>query len=163
MYDAIIEFPKMKVAVKTRDERVTDICYLPPAVKVQAPANPLAARAAEQLERYREDPNTRFELPLLIEGSDFQRRLWDALCTIPRGKTLTYGELAQRLGAEPRAIGQACGDNRLPIVIPCHRVVAADGLGGFAHSTTGYLLEAKRWLLLHECGADVSPPAGSRW
>jgi len=155
MYDAIIEFPKMKVAVKTRDERVTDICYLPPAVKVQSPTNPLAARAAEQLERYRADPNTRFELPLLIEGSDFQRRLWDALCTIPRGKTLTYGELAQRLGAEPRAIGQACGDNRLPIVIPCHRVVAADGLGGFAHSTSGYLLEAKRWLLLHECGADA--------
>src|SRR5207247_2139347 len=84
-----------------------------------------------------EVPDVRFDLPLAIEGSEFQRRLWDALCTIPRGKTLTYGELAQRLGAEPRAIGQACGDNRFPIVIPCHRVVAADGLGGFAHSTTG--------------------------
>src|SRR5438477_3954094 len=86
MYDAIIEFPKMKVAVKTRDERVTDICYLPPAVKVQSPTNPLAARAAEQLERYREDPNTRFELPLLIEGLDFQRRTGLAGSPIrPRG------------------------------------------------------------------------------
>ena len=155
MYDAIIDFPKMKVAVKTRDERVTDICYLPPVAKVQAPTNALAARAAQQLERYRDDPDTRFELPLVIEGSEFQRRLWDALCTIPRGKTLTYGELAQRLGAEARAVGQACGDNRLPIVIPCHRVVAADGIGGFAHATGGYLVEAKRWLLLHECGADA--------
>ena len=54
-----------------------------------------------------------------------------------------------------RAVGQACGDNRLPIVIPCHRVVAADGIGGFAHATGGYLLEAKRWLLAHECGADA--------
>jgi methylated-DNA-[protein]-cysteine S-methyltransferase len=122
---------------------------------VKAATTPLAERAVRQLERYREDPDAQFDLPLIIEGSPFQRRLWDALCTIPRGKTLTYGELAQRLGAEPRAIGQACGDNPLPIVIPCHRVVAANGIGGFAHSTEGYLLEAKRWLLLHECGADA--------
>ncbi|HEX6266952.1 MAG TPA: methylated-DNA--[protein]-cysteine S-methyltransferase, partial [Burkholderiales bacterium] len=96
----------------------------------------------------------RFDLPLLIEGTPFQRRLWEALCEIPRGKTLTYGELARRLDGEARAVGQACGDNRLPIVIPCHRVVAANGIGGFAHATGGYLLEAKRWLLAHECGAD---------
>jgi methylated-DNA-[protein]-cysteine S-methyltransferase len=155
MYDAIIEFPRMKVAVTTRDERVTDIRYLPPSAAPHAPSNALAERAVRQLENYRQNPDTRFDLPLAIEGTEFQRRLWDALCTIPRGKTLTYGELAQRLGAEARAIGQACGDNRFPIVIPCHRVVAADGLGGFAHSTSGYLLEAKRWLLLHECGADA--------
>jgi methylated-DNA-[protein]-cysteine S-methyltransferase len=155
MYDAIIDFPKMKVAVTTRDERVTDIRYLPPSATVKAPTNALAERAARQLEIYRQNPDVRFDLPLLIEGTDFQRRLWDALCTIPRGKTMTYGEMAKRLGGEARAIGQACGDNRLPIVIPCHRVVAADGLGGFAHSTSGYLLEAKRWLLLHECGADA--------
>ncbi|HEY3074693.1 MAG TPA: methylated-DNA--[protein]-cysteine S-methyltransferase [Burkholderiales bacterium] len=155
MYDVIIEFPKMKVAVTTRDERVTDIRYLPPSVAPRAPGNALAERAARQLESYRENPDARFDLPLAIEGTEFQRRLWDALCTIPRGKTVTYGELAQRLGAEARAIGQACGDNRLPIVIPCHRVVAAKGIGGFAHATEGYLLEAKRWLLLHECGADA--------
>src|SRR5258708_12922224 len=92
MYDAIIEFPKMKVAVKTRDGCVTDISYLPPAVKAQPPTNPLAERAARQLERYRDHPDVRFELPLLIEGSEFQRRLWAALCTIPPGKTLTYGD-----------------------------------------------------------------------
>src|SRR5439155_24416268 len=133
---------------------VTGISQLQPSVNVRAPTNPLAERAARQLERYREDPYASFDLPLLIEGSPFQRRLWDALCTIPRGKTMTYGELAQRLGAEARAIGQACGDNRLPIVIPCHRGVAANGIGGFAHATSGYLLEAKRWLLTHECVAD---------
>ena len=155
MYDAIIEFPRMKVAVRTREERVAEICYLPPAVATRSPSNALAARAAQQLEEYRDDPNTRFDLPLLIEGTEFQRQLWDALCEIPRGKTLTYGELARRLGVDARAIGQACGDNRLPIVIPCHRVVAADGIGGFGHATGGYLLEAKRWLLAHECGADA--------
>jgi methylated-DNA-[protein]-cysteine S-methyltransferase len=144
----------MQVAVKTRDGFVSEILYLPPSVAPKPPQTLLGERAAQQLERYRADPDTRFDLPLLIEGTPFQRRLWDALCAIPRGRTLTYGELARRLGGEARAVGQACGDNRLPIVIPCHRVVAANGIGGFAHSTGGYLLEAKRWLLAHECGAD---------
>jgi methylated-DNA-[protein]-cysteine S-methyltransferase len=155
MFEVIVEFPKMKVAVATRDGRVAEVRYLPPSVAAKAPENPLAERAARQLERYREDPDARFDLPLLIEGTPFQRRLWAALCEIPRGKTLTYGELAKRLDAEARAVGQACGDNRLPIVIPCHRVVAANGLGGFAHATEGYLLEAKRWLLMHEAAADT--------
>ena len=155
MFDAVIAFPKMKVAVATRDGRVSEIRYLPSSAPAKAPSNALAERAAEQLGRYLHDPNTRFDLPLLIEGTAFQRQLWDALCEIPRGQTLTYGQLGQRLGAEARAVGQACGDNRLPIVIPCHRVVAAKGIGGFAHSTTGYLIEAKRWLLMHECGADA--------
>ena len=153
MYDVVIEFPKMKVAVKTRDERVVEICYLPLSAKGVPPTNALAARAAKQLESYRENPDIRFDLPLLIEGSPLQRSVWEAMCAIPRGKTRTYGELARELGADARAIGQACGDNRLPIVIPCHRVVAADGIGGFGHATGGYLLEAKRWLLMHEAPA----------
>ena len=154
MFDVIVDFPRMKVAVATRDGHVSEIRYLPPSVEARDPKNALAERAARQLERYRKDADARFDLPLLIEGTPFQRRLWDALCGIPRGRTLTYGELARRLGGEARAVGQACGDNRLPIVIPCHRVVAADGIGGFAHATEGYLLEAKRWLLAHECGPD---------
>ena len=158
-WEAIIEFPKMKVAVVTREERIAGIRYLPLATEPKAPENALAERAARQLERYREDPDAKFDLPLLIEGTEFQRRVWDAMCAIPRGRTLTYGELARRLGEDsfdvPRAVGQACGDNRLPIVIPCHRVVAANGIGGFGHSTGGYLLEAKRWLLMHESSADA--------
>jgi len=153
MYDVIVEFPKMKVAVKTRDERVVEICYLPPSVKSVAPRTALAKRVAEQLERYRENADTKFDLPLVVEGTPLQRAVWEAMCAIPRGKTRTYGELARELGAGARDIGQACGDNRLPIVIPCHRVVAADGLGGFGHATGGYLLEVKRWLLMHEAPA----------
>jgi methylated-DNA-[protein]-cysteine S-methyltransferase len=154
-FQAVIEFPKMMVAVATREGRVAGIRYLPPDADLVAPRNALAERAARQLERYREDPDAKFDLPLLIEGTEFQRRLWDALREIPRGRTLTYGELARKLGGEARAVGQACGDNRLPIVIPCHRVVAADGIGGFSHSTGGYLIEAKRWLLMHESSADA--------
>lgn len=155
MYDVVLEFPKMKVAVATRDAQVAAIRYLPPAAAVLAPRNALAERAARQLERYREDPDAPFDLPLAIEGTPFQKRVWSAMCAIPRGRTRTYGDLAQELGGEARAVGQACGDNRLPIVIPCHRVVAAGSIGGFAHATDGYLIEAKRWLLLHEAQADA--------
>jgi methylated-DNA-[protein]-cysteine S-methyltransferase len=158
MYDVILEFPKMKVAVATRDERVCAIRYLPPQAATLAPRNALAERVARQLERYREDPDAAFDLPLAIEGTDFQKRVWQAMCAIPRGRTRAYGELAAELGGAGvemrRAVGQACGDNRLPIVIPCHRVVAADGLGGFGHARGGYLIEAKRWLLAHEAHAD---------
>ena len=158
-FDAVIRFPKMNVAVATRDGCVSEIRYLPASVPIKSPSSALGALAAGQLSAYLHNPDTKFDLPLLIEGTPFQKQLWDALCEIPRGRTLTYGELARRLGAARvamrRAIGQACGDNRLPIVIPCHRVVAANGIGGFAHSTSGYLIEAKRWLLMHECGADA--------
>ena len=153
MFDVVVAFPKMKVGVKTRDERVVEIRYLPPETEARPPANALAAAAARQLEEYRENPDMHFDFPVLIEGTDLQTGVWAAMRAIPRGKTRTYGELAKELGADARAIGQACGDNRLPIVIPCHRIVAADGLGGFAHSTSGYLLEVKRWLLMHEAPA----------
>jgi methylated-DNA-[protein]-cysteine S-methyltransferase len=155
VFDVVVGFPKMKVAVKIRGERVVEVRYLPAHTLLVHPESQLAERAAQQLERYREDPATRFDLPLAIEGTPFQRRLWDALCEIPCGKTLTYGELARRLRAPARAIGQACGDNRLPIVIPCHRVVASSGIGGFAHTRRGYLIEAKQWLLAHEAGAPA--------
>jgi len=153
VYDVVVEFPKFKVGVKTRGERVVEIKYLPSSTETVAAKNPLAARAAQQLEQYRDNPDTTFDLPLLIEGSDLQRVVWLAMCAIPRGKTRTYGDLAKEIGADARAIGQCCGDNKLPIVIPCHRVVAADGIGGFGHATGGYLLEAKRWLLMHEAPA----------
>jgi methylated-DNA-[protein]-cysteine S-methyltransferase len=155
-WDAIVEFPVMKVGVGTRDDRVVEIRYLPLSSSNIAPENALAERAVRQLERYRDDPDAVFDLPLRVEGTPLQRRVWEAMCAIPRGETRTYGAIARELGETDykalRAIGQACGDNRLPIVIPCHRVVAANGLGGFAHSTEGYLIEAKRWLLLHETG-----------
>ena len=159
MYDAIIEFPRMKVAVATRGDQVTGIHYLPPSTKTKAPTTPLAERAVQQLERYRENPDTSFDLPIVIEGTDLQKGVWRAMCAIPRGKTRTYGDIARELGGASvtmaRDVGQACGDNRFPIVIPCHRVVAANGLGGFGHATSGFMLEAKRWLLAHECGADA--------
>ena len=139
-WEAVIEFPKMKVAIATRTvdgaPRVACISYQPLGVESKDPENELAERAARQIERYREDPDTKFDLPLLIEGTEFQRRVWDAMCAIPRGRTLTYGELARKLSGDafdvPRAVGQACARNPRLLIVPCHRVVAEAGLGGFA-------------------------------
>ena len=81
----------------------------------------------------------------------FQRKVWDALMRIPCGTVKTYGSLAREIGGVARAVGQACGSNPYPVVVPCHRVVATGGgLGGFARERGGFLLDVKRWLLTHE-------------
>jgi methylated-DNA-[protein]-cysteine S-methyltransferase len=147
---AVIAFPAMRVGISTQDGMVAAITYLPPATPLVAPQDRVAERAARQLELYRDDPDAVFDLPLALRGTPFQRRVWRALESIPRGEVRTYGALAKSLGTAARAVGQACGENRFPLVIPCHRVVAAGGIGGFAHARGGYLLEAKRWLLGHE-------------
>jgi methylated-DNA-[protein]-cysteine S-methyltransferase len=116
---------------------------------------PAPVRAAiEQLDAYFAGELERFELELQLEGTPFQRRVWDALRRIPYGATTTYGALARELGAaEPRAIGGAVGRTPVPIMVPCHRVVGADG------SLTGYGggLDRKRTLLAFEAsGGDVA-------
>jgi methylated-DNA-[protein]-cysteine S-methyltransferase len=146
---AVVAAPFGAMAVETESGHVRALRFLPPTPEV-APSNDLGVEAVEQLKRYFADPGFRFDLPLDIRGSAFQCRVWDAISAIPSGTTRRYGELAADLGAPARAVGQACGDNRLPIVIPCHRVIGADSLGGFAHASSGFSLSVKRWLLEHE-------------
>jgi methylated-DNA-[protein]-cysteine S-methyltransferase len=101
-----------------------------------------------QLQEYFDGERTEFDLPLAPEGTSFQRKVWNALCEIPYGKTMSYGELARHIGqpGAARAVGLANGSNPLPIVVPCHRVIGADGsLTGF-----GGGIGRKRWLLSHE-------------
>ena len=138
------------VGIRTEGAALAEIVYLPRSAGTQGPTNALAERACKQIEKYAADPGYAFKLPLKQLGTDFQRRVWQQIAAIPLGETRTYGDLARALKSAPRAVGQACGTNYFPLVIPCHRVVAANGLGGFAHTSSGYLLEVKRWLLLHE-------------
>jgi methylated-DNA-[protein]-cysteine S-methyltransferase len=126
---------------------------LGPECGVDAERGAPAALAAE-LTAYFADPGHRFELPIELAGTPFQRRVWQALRAIPPGRTRTYGDLAAELGTSPRAVGGACRANPCPIVVPCHRVVGATGLGGFAGDRSGRKLDVKRWLLRHE-GADI--------
>ncbi len=111
-------------------------------------ARDILARACEQLAEYLARTRTTFDLPLAATGSPFERQVWDALCAIPYGSTLSYGELARRLGdpRASRAVGAANGKNPIPIIVPCHRVIGANGeLTGF-----GGGIDRKRWLLEHE-------------
>ena len=115
------------------------------------PAGAVLARTREQLNEYFARTRTTFDLPLAPAGSAFERRVWDALRAIPYGSTVSYGELARRLGdpRATRAVGAANGKNAIPIIVPCHRVVGARGeLTGF-----GGGLDRKRWLLEHEGAA----------
>lgn len=152
-FDAVVATPFGALGVRTEEDAIAEIRFLPPGTKTLEPTNALAARACQQLAVWIADPKARFDLPLKPAGTTFQRDVWRAIAAIPKGKTLTYGEIAKRLKSAPRAVGQACGRNPYPIVVPCHRVVASDGgLGGFASATGGYLLDTKRWLLAHEQG-----------
>ncbi|MDQ2093730.1 methylated-DNA--[protein]-cysteine S-methyltransferase [Rhodalgimonas zhirmunskyi] len=108
---------------------------------------PLLHEAARQLTAYFTDPSQGFDLPLLVHGSDFQRAVCAAMQAIPLGETRTYGELARDLGVPAQAVGQACGGNPIPVIIPCHRILGASGLGGFSG---GEGVETKVWLLRHE-------------
>src|SRR5258705_2720385 len=143
-YCAVLEFPAMRVGIRTRNEGLEGIRYLPRSAPLREPSSRFAERVVRQLERYREDPDASFDLPLAIEGTTFQRRVWRALERIPRGETRTYGQVATALGSAARAVGQACGENRLPIVIPCHRVVAAAGIGGVRAPAARAVLWARR-------------------
>ncbi|WP_179401516.1 methylated-DNA--[protein]-cysteine S-methyltransferase [Burkholderia guangdongensis] len=151
MFDAVIDAPFGKIGIRTDASVVREIVYLPDSVKSIAPASPLAKRTAQQIERYFERASATFDLPLADVGTAFQHRVWDAISAIPPGVVLTYGQLAKQIGSAPRAVGQACGANYFPLVIPCHRVVASGGIGGFAnHDGDGYFVKVKRWLLAHE-------------
>ena len=108
---------------------------------------PLLREACEQLNAYFRNELTRFDLPLRPGGSAFQRDVCAAMSAIPYGETRTYGELAEELGVVAQAVGQACGHNPIPIIIPCHRVLGASGLGGFSG---GDGIETKILLLRHE-------------
>jgi methylated-DNA-[protein]-cysteine S-methyltransferase len=93
---------------------------------------PLLLRAVDVLNRYFDGEAPAFELPFRPKGTAFQQRIWQAMREIPYGQTRTYGALAERAGGVARAVGMACGANPIPILIPCHRVVAQSGLGGYS-------------------------------
>jgi len=150
-FDAVLKTPFGAIGVRTEGDAVAEIRFLPPGTPAQEARSALARRTCMQLAAYLADPQAGFDLPLAPAGTPFQRRVWRAIAAIPEGRTLTYGEIAHRLKSAPRAVGQACGRNPYPVVVPCHRVVAAaGGLGGFASTRGGWLLDTKRWLLAHE-------------
>ena len=111
--------------------------------------NKMVQTIAKQITAYFNNINHDFKLPVNQHGTPFQQRVWQAISAIPRGQVLTYGQIAAQIGSGPRAVANACGANNLPLIVPCHRVVAQNGIGGFMQGNADGL-KVKRWLLKHE-------------
>jgi methylated-DNA-[protein]-cysteine S-methyltransferase len=158
IFSAIVAAPFGAIGIRTEAGALRELVYLAPHFGEKDGADALAEQAAQQVRHYLADPDFKFSLPLAEVGSPFQHRVWDAITAIPRGTVRTYGQIARHIGSAPRAVGQACGANWFPLVIPCHRVTAAGGLGGFSNhdDENGFHLGVKRWLLAHE-GATKTP------
>lgn len=161
-YQARFSAPFGVLGICCEDEVLTGIDFLATDALLQEASTPFAQEICGQLAAYFDDPDFHFNIPLKLDGTAYQGKVWRAMCAIPRGQTRQYGELAQELASSARAVGQACGANPIPIVIPCHRVVSKSGLGGFAHHREGYELDIKRWLLAHEAKIPALLTQGAR-
>lgn len=116
------------------------------------PENPTLKRLCAEIQAYLTNKNATFsavDVANAQSGTPFQQKVWQAICQIPLGQTQKYSEIAKKIGSGPRAVANACGANQLPILVPCHRVVAKNGLGGFMQGADGGLV-IKQWLLKHE-------------
>lgn len=160
MYSTVIAtpLPLPRLGILCEHGHIAGLRFLPATTALQAVAadNPdadLIGRLIDALADYFRQPGVTFDLPLAVAGTPFQQRVWRAISAIPCGETRSYGDLARELETSPRAVGGACRANPLPLLVPCHRVIAADGgNGGFMGHAPGQGMSAgvKAWLLQHE-------------
>jgi len=122
-YSARLKTPFAVLGIGTNGNALTTLTYLALTERATAPTDRIADQAVRELESYLAVPEFRFSVALAPAGTAFQQRVWAALSNIPRGQSRTYGEVARVVGSAPRAVGQACGVNRIALIIPCHRAV----------------------------------------
>lgn len=149
-YTAIIDSPCGMLGILDNGEVLQAINFLYNTQPLRRPSSLLAEEVINQLESFFSDSTFEFNLPLTKAITPFQSKARQALLSIPVGKTMSYGNVAKTIASSARAIAGACRRNPVPIIVPCHRVVAVDGLGGFAGALDGKPLENKKWLLKHE-------------
>ena len=149
-HDALINAPFGAVVISVHDNQLAiNLLIESPSVENQPSTHTLVKQAYEQIMQYLRQPTAKIDLPIKVYGTAFQQRVWQAIVAIPAGQTYTYGQLAKKIGSGPRAVANACGANNVPLVIPCHRVVAQHGIGGFMQGKQNAVL-IKQWLLAHE-------------
>ncbi|VAX06955.1 Methylated-DNA--protein-cysteine methyltransferase [hydrothermal vent metagenome] len=149
-YQAVIHSPIGPLGIITDGDKLYSIDFLPAGTKLQSATDAGTAQVTEELRNYFKHADWHFSLSLRPKGTAFQLSVWQQLRQIPIGEVRSYGQIAKALGTGPRAVGNACRNNPLPIVVPCHRVVAATGPGGYDGQTGGRNMEIKGWLLAHE-------------
>jgi methylated-DNA-[protein]-cysteine S-methyltransferase len=149
-YQACFPAPFAVLGILCAEDSVTGIDFLASDARPYPPHGSMAEAACGALKQYLKNPHCIFDLSLAPQGTSFQLRVWAALRLIPAGQTMTYAQLANLVGSGARAVANACGANPIPILIPCHRVVSVNGLGGFMRGREGASLDIKRWLLDHE-------------
>lgn len=152
---AVIVAPFGKVGIQTAlyegSLMLSQIFYAPEHLPLQSPQNLLEEEVIAQIQGYFSNAHRQFELPMIPQGTIYQNTVWQIITQIPAGETSTYGAIAKKIHSAARAIGGACGANPYPLIVPCHRVVAANSLGGFVqNNTAGYHRNIKIWLLQHE-------------
>jgi methylated-DNA-[protein]-cysteine S-methyltransferase len=155
-FDAVVPFSifgsgsdRLSLAITTTDMGLAGIDYVHD-LPAQVPTGDFAQEVVRQLGCYFENPQWQFDLPLDLAGTQFQQRLWLSLSNIAAGTTDTYGQLAHQLNSGAQAVGQACRRNPVPVVVPCHRVVSRQGMGGYAGEIDGEKMSIKLALLTHE-------------
>lgn len=152
-HNCVLDSPIGKLGIIVTRNQITKIDFLPANAPPVAVGSRVIRSAVANLKKYFYNPKLRLSLILnssaFLGGTVLQKKIWRALQKIPCGKTITYGELAKKIKTGPRVIGNACRANPLPIIIPCHRVVAATSLGGYCGKNKK-LLKIKKWLLKHE-------------
>lgn len=153
-FAAVMASPVGKLGLCVRGGALCELVFLSPRHREVRPAGAEAALIQRALLTYFEDPEQPLAVPVQLAGTAFQRRVWRALSLIPCGKIMTYGALAACLGSGARAVGNACRSNPVPILVPCHRVVASNGIGGFAGDRQGGRVAIKHRLLEHE-GVEI--------
>lgn len=149
-YQAKLSAPFGMLGIRCDDDTLFGIDFLPAGESPQRASCAFAEQVCRQLQDYFEKPDAKFSIPLAYVATAHRQKVWQAMLAIPRGQTRSYGELAAQLHSGAQAVGQACGANPIPIVIPCHRVVGKGNLGGFMKHGDGEPLSIKRWLLEHE-------------
>ena len=154
-YSLVLDTPLGRLGVQLTGDAVTRLDYLTQRTSLQPARTRTGQQVEGQLARFFDDPNAPFSVAVAATGTAFQMRVWAALQSIPPGETRSYGQLAARLGSGARAVGNACRRNPVSIIVPCHRVVAASGMGGYSGKTAERAIWRKHWLLSHE-GADCA-------
>lgn len=151
-FDAVVSVPFGAVGIRTEEDFLIGLRMTTENLDGFTADDAFVQYVVSRIKQYFRDPGTTLDIPLAIRGTPYQKRVWQEMARIPAGEVVTYGELAVRVGSGARAVANVCGANHIPLVIPCHRVVAKNGLGGFMRGDKQGL-NIKRWLLQHEAGA----------